>query len=379
MIRVLAFSDVVLPEGSGGVERTFPELYGRLAARGAADIRLVALGGDGLPRRERQHGHIVERARRIPLERLTGAQVAFSLDAWRTAWRAYRAHRPHVIHAHTLFFSTSLVAAVLARTTGTPLIVTVHVGSLAALPQPYRGAVQLYERTIGRFILSSAARIICVSDDVRAYALALGAAPGRTVVVPNGVDLARFTPGAAEDRSRPVVLSVGRLIFNKGLQYLLPAAAQLRNEGLSFQLVIAGDGPLHRELERDAAALGLDDTVQFLGRRDDVDRLLRSADIFVRPSLSEGMSLAVLEAMAAGLAVVATDVSGSRQLIADGESGFIVPPADVDSLASALRRLILDPGLRRCFGERAHERATHYTWESVADATAEEVARVLAA
>lgn len=378
-MRVLAFSDVAPPEGSGGVERTLTEIYGRLAERGQIDVQLVALGDRKLPKREQLSGYHVHRAARLPLERLTGAQLAISASVWRLGIQLARKFRPHVIHAHTLFFYTSMVAAAVARLTGTPLLLTVHVGSMAALPQPYRTAVALHERTVGRLLLSSARRIVCVSDDVQSHVLSLGAAPEKVSVVPNGVDLDRFGQMPRRDAGPPTVISVGRLIFNKGVHDLIDAAGMLRADGLEFRLLIVGDGPLRTQLEQQALQRGLGDVVTFAGHREDVECLLRDADIFARPSLSEGMSLAVLEAMAAGLPVVATEVSGSRELIADGESGFVVGAGRADELATVLRRLVLDRQLRTTFGANARERAQGYTWEHVADATANEMARVAAA
>lgn len=381
-MRVLAFSDVALPEGSGGVERTLEEIYGRLAVRQQADVRLVALGDRGAGSRSACGRYPVYRAPRLPLDRATGAQLAISASVWRLGARLARGFRPHLIHAHTLFFYSSLVAAALARWSRTPLLLTVHVGALSALPQPYRSAAQLYERTAGRLLIRAARRVICVSGDVREHVLSLGADPSKVTVVPNGVDLRGFAPqswpDSRADDGRPVLLCVGRLIVNKGQPDLLAAAATLKSEGRRFRIVLAGDGPLERQLERDVARRGLSDEVTFLGRRDDVAALMRQADVFVRPSLSEGMSLAVLEAMASGLPVVLTDVSGSRELIEPGVSGLLVRPGDVEGLTSALRRLLLDHELRRALGRDARRAAERYSWDHVADATAAEMSRVAA-
>jgi glycosyltransferase involved in cell wall biosynthesis len=336
---------------------------------------------------------------------LTGAQTAFSAEAWGLGAAAAARFRPDVVHAHTLFFHTSLVAAAVARVAGVPLVLTLHLGAVDALPQPYRTLTRAYELAAGRALLTAATRIICVSVDVRRHALALGAAAAKLAVVPNGVDARRFAPnppapfparerggacrdtsdGAARGDSPPpsrargaaplILLSTGRLIFNKGQGHLLEAMAALRRRGLAFRLVLVGEGPLEGRLRRQAERLGLGDTVQFAGYRQDMPALLRAADVFVRPSLSEGMSLAVLEAMAAGLPVVATDVSGTRELLQNGAGGLIVPPGSPPALADALARLAADAGLRRRLGEAARARALAYDWEHVADLTLEELRR----
>ena len=379
MMRVLAFSDFAWPEGSGGVERTIAEIYPRIASQGAIDFQLCTLAGDGLARAESRDGIVFHRARRLPLERLTGAQVSASLDIWPAALRAARTFRPNLIHVHTLYFHTSLVGAALARLLRLPLLLTLHLGAVDALPQPYRAASALYEQTAGRLLLGNARRIICVSEDVRAHALTLGVPATRLAVVPNGVDCARFAPGAGSGARTLTLLCVGRLIFNKGQHILLDAVAALRRTGLPVRVLFAGDGPMDGTLRRRAAALGLDhETAVFLGRRDDVGALLAGADLFVRPSLSEGMSLAVLEAMAAGLPVVITDVSGSREVTHCGRDGLIVQPGSAEALAEAIGRLARDPGLRRTLGERARQRALQYDWSAVASATAEEMFRACA-
>lgn len=378
-MRVLAFSDFAWPEGSGGVERTLAEIYPRLVRRGHTQVQIIALAGANLPRQEDQDGVLVRRARRVPLERLTGAQVSASLDAWPVARRAVREFRPDLVHVHSLYFHTSLVGAGLARAYRLPLLVTMHLGAVDALPQPYRAASTLYERTAGRLLLANARRIICVSNNVREHALSLGAGPEKSVVVPNGVDCLRYAPGAGSRSTTPTLLCVGRLIFNKGQHILLEAVAALRRAGIALRVLFAGDGPMEQRLRRQAAELGLDDaTVIFLGRRDDVGELLSQADLFVRPSLSEGMSLAVLEAMAAGLPVVVTDVSGNRELTRSGHDGVIVPPGSAQQLAAALRRLVGDAAYRKELGARGRQRALQYDWSAVARQTEEEMIRACA-
>ena len=375
MMRVLAFSDVAAPEGGGGVERTLEEIYGRIARRGGAEIHLVTLGGSDLPRAERHNGITVHRASRLPLERITGAQAALSSAVWRLGFRLAARLRPDVIHAHTLFFHSSLVAAAVSRWRRTPLVLTVHVGSMAALPQPYRAAVALYERSLGRLLLRSARRIICVSDDVRDHVIALGADAGRVTMIPNGVDSGRFATAERDGSGVPLLVSVGRLIFNKGQHFLIEAADRLHQEGARFQVVIAGGGPVEQQLHDDVWRRGLEGIVSLPGDEPHVERLLASADAFVRPSLSEGMSLAVLEAVAAGLPVIASDVSGMRALIEDGVSGLIVRPGDVDALTAALRRIIAGRDLRVAMGEAARVRAAGYGWDAVAETTREQFAR----
>jgi len=152
-LRVLAFSDVALPEGSGGVERQIEEVYGRWVAAGDAEVLLVALGDQSLPRRDVRRGVRIVRASQLNLGRLTGMQATLSWGVWPLAFKAARVFRPDVVHAHTLFYASSPAAATVARREDLPLALTAHIGSLDALPGPQRAASRLYESTIGRALV----------------------------------------------------------------------------------------------------------------------------------------------------------------------------------------------------------------------------------
>jgi glycosyltransferase involved in cell wall biosynthesis len=151
---------------------------------------------------------------------------------------------------------------------------------------------------------------------------------------------------ASIKRSRensPVVLTVARLDKQKGHTYLLKAAADV--PGALF--IFAGDGPEKTNLENQARELGLADRVVFLGKRNDIPELLNGCDIFVLPSLYEGLPLSIMEAMAAGKPVVASDIGGVNELVRDGETGYLVPPGDTQALAHGINTLVSDPALAR--------------------------------
>lgn len=204
-------------------------------------------------------------------------------------------------------------------------------------------------------------RYLAVSDEVAERLQASLRIPARKIeVVRNGIPLDRFAgaaPGAlAHLRSgngRPLVLTVARLDPQKGHTYLLQAAA-LVPEAV-FALV--GDGEQRAALEAQARSLGLQDRVLFLGHRADIPELLASCDLFVLPSLFEGFPLSVLEAMAAGKAVVTSDIGGTDEAVVHRETGLLVPPGDATALAAAIRTLLGDPGLAKRFGEAGQAKA----------------------
>jgi glycosyltransferase involved in cell wall biosynthesis len=155
----------------------------------------------------------------------------------------------------------------------------------------------------------------------------------------------------------PVIGTVANLKPHKGLSYLLRAATIIRDSLPNARFVIVGQGPLERELKSAAHDLDLDDAVIFTGFRDDVGRIVSVFDLFVLPSLHEGLSLALIEAMLLGKPAVVTSVGGLPEVVRDGEDGFIVPSADPEALARQIILLLGDPTLIESFGLQARKRA----------------------
>ncbi len=203
-------------------------------------------------------------------------------------------------------------------------------------------------------------RVVAVSEDTRRKLLERCAVdPGRVVVIPNGIDLAPYREplnrallrgGLGWPAEEPVAGTVARLVPEKAQDVMIRAFAGAVAEGRPGRLVLVGDGPCRDDLEGLAARLGLRGRVQFLGFRRDVPALLRAMDVFLLSSRMEGMALTLIEAMASGLPVIATDVGGSREVVADEVTGRIVPPGDADALARALRALLAGPALRLAIG-----------------------------
>lgn len=299
----------------------------------------------------------------LAVPRPAGSRIAGVIPLW----RALRAERPAIFHAHLSWpfaCKHGTRAAWLARVPG---IV---------------GTAQLYLAPAGGrrppLVLGLYRRIIAVSEEVKRRYVAELRVPARTlVVVPNAIRV----PPAAPVRNvalraelvggRPdfVVLTPARLHPQKGHTYLLQAAAQV--PGVTF--VLAGDGPLRAELEAEARDLGVAGRCVFLGQRADVPALLATADLFVLPSLFEGLPVSVLEAMAAERPVVATAIGGTDEAITTEESGLLVPPRDPAALASAIRRLQADPAFARQLGVAARARVER---AFSSEATAREVMRV---
>ncbi len=189
-------------------------------------------------------------------------------------------------------------------------------------------------------------------------------------VVSYGVDLDRFQVPDAVARPVPVVGTVARLSQEKGLDVLLRAAAQISKQGQKLRLLIVGDGPQRRKLERLAGQLGIGDITEFRGEipHDDVPAVLTELDIFAMPSLAEGFGVAALEASATGLPVVASDVHGIPDVVDHQRTGLLVPPGDAAALAAALTTLLDDADLRTELGAAGRAFVEeHYRWQDNAE------------
>jgi glycosyltransferase involved in cell wall biosynthesis len=259
-----------------------------------------------------------------------------------------RARRPQLVSTHSS--KAGIIGRAAARLAGTPCLYTVHGWAFnTRTPQPMRSLYRGIERGTG--LLS--ARIICVSDFDRALGQRGGIAARKLTTVHNGLpDIASEFHARHERTGEPRFISVARFAEPKDFPTLLAAMQGL--DGVHLDLV--GDGPLLDAMQAKAAALGVADRVHFLGRRADVPALLAAADGFVLSSHSEGFPISTLEAMRAGLPVVVSRVGGAPEAVAEGETGFVAPPADPAALRARLADLAASPELRRRMGAAGRAR-----------------------
>jgi len=252
-----------------------------------------------------------------------------------------------VVHCHE--FTTTCYAALGCALASVPLIATVHGKNY----WPERA----YRRTALRWAMRRSKAFVAVSDDLRTHMVdTLGVKRDRITVVTNGIDLAKFRPDAAAGtRLRAghgagpddvVIICVGALEPVKAHDVLLDSIAAVRAQLPSVKLWLVGEGYLRESLEQRSAALGLTDTVRFLGWQTNVHALIAAADFSVLASHSEGMPLAVIESMACERAVVATRVGGTGEIVEDGVSALLVPAGSVTELTRALLDLARNPELR---------------------------------
>jgi glycosyltransferase involved in cell wall biosynthesis len=263
--------------------------------------------------------------------------------------------RPDVMHGFLM--SAYLIAAFVGRAAGVRRSVASR-RSLGVFKEN-RPLALLLERWADRATDVFVANSNAVRDDTLARE---PIDPAAISVIFNGVDVDAFETAACRGLgTRPRVIVVANLIHYKGHEYFLRAWTSVSEAFPGAEARLVGEGPERAALEALARELGVDRSVHFLGRRGDIPALLRAADLFVHPSLQEGYSNAVLEAMAAGLPVIATRVGGNVEAVTDRLTGLLVPPADSGALASAMRQLLSDSEGARDMGRRARAaiRARH--------------------
>jgi glycosyltransferase involved in cell wall biosynthesis/ribosomal protein S18 acetylase RimI-like enzyme len=281
----------------------------------------------------------------------------------------------HIVHTHTS--KGGFVGRLAARLARVPVIV--HTAHGFAFHEKSPAAIRLVYSALERLASHWCDQIVSVSEFHRNWAIQLGiCSPQQILAIPNGVveatryqkvELAQLRYQLGARPGDLLILTIARLAADKGLDYLIEAAAMLPATGRSTHIVIAGEGPEHEQLEQRARRLGVMHQVTFAGFREDVGDLLAACDAVILPSLREGLSISLLEAMAAGKPIIATNIGSQTEVASHGEIALLVPTADGPALAKAILRLIRDPVLMARLGENARVvYETFYTENRMLDA-----------
>lgn len=340
-IRVM---HVIEDLGVGGLERVVLTIC-RTIDRDRFESSVLVLRGSGALEAElSQLG--------VEVIDIGGAPGKGDYFAFRKVAREARKRRIDLFHTHnTLPLFDAFAAARLAGVRG-------HVHTDHARNFPDKLRYMIAEHVASYFL----DRIVAVSEDTKkALVRYEWISPSRITVIPNGIDGERFTKPVDVSATRralglstgPVIGMGARLTEQKGVIYLLQAVVQLRQQYPGLQVLIAGTGDQEDYLKRTASELGIASAVHFLGVRMDIPELVRAFDVFVMPSVWEGLPMALLEAFAAGTPVVASDVGGVGKVIRHRENGSLVPPRDPAALAAELAHVLAQPELRKQYSERA--------------------------
>jgi glycosyltransferase involved in cell wall biosynthesis len=328
-----------------------------LAERGGAQVHVADLlrgfsGKHEIALGAGTDGYLCDVARELGIPFFPIPHLVHPMKPWKDAravhevLRAMKQWKPDLIHGHTS--KAGMVARIAGCVSSTPTVFTAHTWSFSACFSWQQQAISV---PLERIAAATNCRIIAVSEANRDLAVRHRIAQAeKLVTVWNGIEDTplRAQPGAGEC---PRIVMVARFAMQKDQALLIRALRSIRHD---YQLDLVGDGPLRSAAEAEARASGA--RVNFLGERTDVAELLANAHIFVLASKWEGLPLSILEAMRAGLPVVASDVGGVAEAVTDGESGYLVPVGHEEKLRHRLQQLIADPERRAYMGVHGRRR-----------------------
>jgi glycosyltransferase involved in cell wall biosynthesis len=346
------------PKIIGGTE-VATDIIARHLTRRGHDVHVLTFLDSGLPKESAERGFHVHPLTSPKIHLLGTALHLVKMLV------VLKKINPSVIHAQNIH--SGLFGFWVKKCLGSPYIV--H-GQGSDVYLPWR-----FKRPISRLVLTSADAVIALTEHMKRE---MQKTSNRSIhVIPTGVDPSRFE-GVSKDHARDklhlgqeakVIIYVGRLCPIKGLEYLIKAMRLIKDEENDARLVLVGEGEERGHLEGLVSQLGLKECTTFTGKvpNEAVPEHMAAGNVFVLPSLSEGFPLVVLEAMAAGLPIVATNVGGIPEFIVNAENGFLVEPKDPEQIAEKVCLLLGDDELRRRISENNKEKARDYSWENIID------------
>lgn len=334
------------------------------------DVRIIAACSEEAQERGEIPEHVIKVSGFVVPVPVSGSvgRLALAPSIYRRVKKIVLREQFDVLHLHEPL-APALPLAVLRHSPLSPR--SVLVGTFHAYRESHPGYSygkpfirRFFERLDGRIAVSEAAR-----DYIAKYF------PAEYRIIPNGVDVERFgdrslRPIESFDDGRPNILFVGRLEKRKGFKHLLGAFARIRREVPQARLLVVGafskedKEPFVRRIRKERIH-----GVRFIGYvpEEELPRYYRTCQVFCAPSMGfESFGIVLLEAMASGCPVVASDIAGYRSVLRDGEEGFLVPPGDEEALAQAILRLLKDRELRQRMGEKGRSRASAYSWDRIA-------------
>jgi glycosyltransferase involved in cell wall biosynthesis len=348
-VRPVNILHIISTLNVGGVENQLVIILGKYDRRKLFPL-VCSLSDKGEIGREIEESGIEV----IPLKKL-GHQ--FNWTIVRDIYKLIKTRDVKIVRTHQ--YHANLYGRLAAWLAKVPCIV-------ASVHNVYTRDRKLHRRIINKFLSGFTDKVVAVSETVKRDILRYdGLMDDKVTVIYNGIDTQRFSDinGNSVRASlgipleTPVIGTVGRLTIQKGQKYLIDAVAMLREKFPQILLLIVGDGPVRDDLQNHIKAIGIDKNAIFLGTRRDIPQLLSAMDIFVLPSLWEGLGTALIEAMASGKAVIATDIAPFREVINSEKVGILVPVKDRRAIASSVELLLNNKALARTLGRCAKERS----------------------
>jgi glycosyltransferase involved in cell wall biosynthesis len=323
----------------GGAEMFILNAAPRLRKLGW-DLRLITLSDGGILVDQLRHESVPV----IELG-LNKTNILYKLTKLLSIWKK---DKPRILHTH--LFHAGLIGRILGKIAGVHPIFVHQAG-----PELFRGRFRVY---LDKQTSSLVTQYVATSDFVNQILQTREQIPqNKIIIIPNGIVTSEYELSRSRPESWPNIVAgtvlgtVGRLAPEKGHFLLLDALSILQQNGFIFYALMIGDGILKDDLIQKTKTLHLEDCISWVGSQTNVPDWLTFFDLFILPSQWEGISLALLEAMAAGLPVVATSVGGTPEVVTNGETGLLVPPSDPQALADAIQKLIENPSLSREIGQ----------------------------
>jgi glycosyltransferase involved in cell wall biosynthesis len=362
-MRILVIIHEFPPIGGGGGRAAY-DICTTLAHRGHEVIVLTA-HIQGLPYEETQNGIRIIRVRSFRTERFRatfGVMLAYVLAGLWAGLSLIKRHRPDIIHAHFAVPAGSL-AWLFSIFTGIPYILTAHLGDVP-------GGVPEKTHTWFRWLLpftypiwNRAKKVIAVSQFTRQLALVNYKVP--IDVIPNGADVSHLSPLEIKINQPPRLVFAGRFVVQKNTLTIIQILSQLKD--LDWRCAMLGDGPLFEEVKREIEQNGMQDRFELSGwiTPDDVLEWFSESDILFMPSLSEGLPVVGVQALAKGLALVVSDIGGFKDLVDEGINGHLIEYNDISGFESKLRLLLIDPEKLYKFRLQSLQKALRFDNEDI--------------
>lgn len=352
-MKILRVSSDLYPSIIGGATLHVHSMS-RLQVKFGNQVTVYTSKHDDKPDTENVDGYMVFRFK--PLIKVYGNAIMpglfFRLMANKNAY--------DVIHAHShVYFSTN-VCALVRKFRSSPLVITMH-GLISATTPGWLS--NMYQRSLGLWTLNAADRIICYTEEEKVEMIKIGVDREKICVIHNGTDTDLFKP-SDKPRSFNRILFIGRLVPGKGANYLVDAFALALKSRLDLTLTMIGNGPLLATIKEKVSRLGIEDRVTIKERvlNEEMPTIYQNSDLFILPSLSEGVPRSILEAMSCGLPVICTDLPQLKSLV-DG-CGMMVSAKDSRALADAILKILSGTRLAEELGAHGRERVLQsYSWE----------------
>jgi glycosyltransferase involved in cell wall biosynthesis len=357
-MRILVLNHEFPPVGGGG-GRAAEDICRGLAKYGH-EIKVLTAHINGLPRQEVRDGYTIVRLSSLRTQPYKASFLSLAAYVLAGLWigrRLIRSFKPEVLHAHFAVPGGALAWA-LSRLSGIPYVLTVHLGDVpGGVPEKTRGWFRWIYPFTNR-IWRDAKRIVAVSEFTRE--LALKKYNATIQVIPNGVDLDAVQPNLVHLNEPPRIVFAGRFMAQKNPLQLVQTLSELKK--LNWQCVMIGDGPLMQDVKRAVTAFNLDDRFQFTGWIDPQDVLhwFDSSDILFMPSRSEGLPVVGVQALAKGLAIVASHVGGFVDLVDNNKNGYLIRQEDASEFSTSLLGLLSDSNRLLSFRNASLEKAKYF-------------------